>query len=342
MWGAAAIPPTMPGAGGFTFADPTPVMGMPAPGLAPVAPVIPGGAPTTPAASGALTTAAPNGLGAAPAGPQPVIPGQEGGRVRNAISRGREALGRVRERVSTPGSRGYNFVSDFAAGVSQPNEGRPLAAFLQGFAGAVGNSRGRAAAEAEAAAAAEERAYQRSRDADETAYERGRDTIEDERWRTENARAERTAEYANLRTEAEVLRIEREADRVLSPSEVISARTTANNWLNTQLDSYDNGITGVDANTRDLLTRQADNMYADLLEDAINGRTGGTAAGTTAPAGSTGAAATPTVHLQGIGTQAAPYSGNLTQAIIDGFPSGTWIRVPDPASPTGFMDYRKP
>lgn len=344
MWGAAAIPPVVPGGGGFTFADPTPVMGMPAPGLAPVAPVIPGKVAPVPAASGALTTAAPNGSGAAPTGPQPVIPGQEGGGARNAISRGREALGRVRERVSTPGSRGHSFVTDFAAGVSQPNEGRPLAAFLQGFAGAIGSSRSREAGQAAAAAEAERLAYDRARDADETAYDRGRDAIEDERWTRENDRAERAAEYANLKTEAEIRRIEREAERVLSPENIINARATATTWLNAQLDSYSDafGEDGLTAEVRTRLTRQADDMYATLLEDAMAGGTGGAAAGTTPVAGSTGAAATPTVHLQGIGTQVAPYTGNLTQAIIDGFPSGTWIRLPDPTSTTGFRDYQKP
>lgn len=321
---AAPSPTALPGGPGFTFANPAPVIGRPVPAPGPVAPVI----PAAPPAAAAAASPAPAG-GAAPA---PVIPGSAGGgRVRNAISRGREALGRVRERVGTTGPA-RDFVSDFAAGVSQPTEGGPFAAFLGGFARAVGNDRAREASRAAAAAAA-----------DETNYQRSRDQIEDERWNIENERATRTAEYANLRTQAEVRRIEREAERELTPAEIISARTTANNWLNTQLDSYDNGISGVDADTRERLTRQADSMYADLLNDAINGRAGGTVAGTTPGPGSTGATggATP-VHLQGLGTQTAPYYGNLTQATIDGFPSGTWIRVPDPASPTGFTDYRKP
>lgn len=324
---AAASPTALPGGPGFTFANPTPVVGMPVPSAGPVAPVIPGS--TTAPTPAAATAAAPGGGGAA--APAPVIPGG-GGRVRNAISRGREALGRVRERVSESGPA-RNFVSDFAAGVAQPTEGGPLAAFLGGFARAVGSDRARSAAEAEAAAAAEE-----------TNYQRGRDTVEDQQWAAEQEREQRNDEYANLRTQAEIRRIEREAARELSPGEVINARTAANSWLNTQLDSYKTSIGGgADDETRQRLTRQADEMYADLLEDALNGRTGGTASGTTPGAGSTAAGAAPTpVHLQGIGTQAAPYTGNFTQAMIDGFPSGTWIRVPDPASPTGFRDYRKP
>ena len=283
MWGAAAIPQPAGGAG-FTFADPTPVMGMPAPGLAPVAPVIPGNVAPVPAASGALTTAAPNGSGAAPTGPQPVIPGQEGGRVRNAISRGREALGRVRERVSTPGSRGYNFVSDFAAGVSQPNEGRPLAAFLQGFAGAIGSSRGRAAAEAEAAAAAEERDYQRSRDALEDARA---DRSEDRADRTLTLAERRAATDAkieqdrlaaerernrllNARTAAEIEEIERAASVLLTTEDLNEIETRTNAYLDSQRAlAIGNGFMPLDQARIDEINADAEQFRADLTEQYL-------------------------------------------------------------------------
>lgn len=364
MWGAAAIPPTMPGAAGFTFADPTPVMGMPAPGLAPVSPVIPGGAPATPAASGALTTAASNGSGAAPTGPQPVIPGQEGGRARNAISRGREALGRVRERVSTPGSRGYNFVSDFAAGVSQPNEGRPLAAFLQGFAGAIGSSRGRAAAEAEAAAAAEERAYERSRDA-----------IEDARADRGEARADRTLTLAERRAEQDAklerdrIAAENERNRLLNAktaAEIAELERAANTFLTTDdiydinrltIDDYNarraavlgNGFVPLNVTQLDQLDEEALQFKADLTEQyllangftpedyaAARGRSAATppAAGAPAPGAPAPAAAGPAPApmtfpgVGGAGTQAAPYVGATPSQVRQAFnaaPSGAYV-----------------
>jgi len=346
MWGAAAIPqPVGPGAG-FTFADPTPVMGMPAPGLAPVAPVIPGNVAPVPAASGALTTAAPNGPGAAPAGPQPVIPGQEGGRVRNAISRGREALGRVRERVSTPGSRGYNFVSDFAAGVSQPNEGRPLAAFLQGFAGAIGSSRGRAAAEAEAAAAAEERAYQRSRDAIEDARaDRGEDRADRtltlaERRAEQDAKIERERLAAenernrllNAKTAAEIAEMDRAAGGFLTGDDIHDInQLTINDYNARRAAVLGNGFVPLTIDQLDQLDAEALRFKTDLTEqyllangytleeyNAALGRGGATpaATGAAAPAAA-GPAATAPVTLPaplagvitGDGTEARPLTG---------------------------------
>lgn len=329
MWGAAAIPGTPPTGTGFTFASPIPAIGTPVPSLGPVAPVIPA---TTPAPIPAA------GVGAAPAAtaPAPVIPGNPsagGGPVRNALSR-------VRERVSTPGSRGHSFVTDFAAGVSQPNEGRPLAAFLQGFAGAIGSSRGRQAAQAEAAAAAEERDYQRGRDArDDARADRGEDradrtlTLAERRAETD-AKLERDRIAAenernrllNAKTAAEIAEIERAATTYLTPDDLNDIETQTNDYIAAQTKlAQGNAFVELDETEIDAINADAAQYRADLTEQyllangftpedyaAARGRTGTAAA---APAAAVDLTPLPRISgMDGVGTETQPYTGSTVNA----------------------------
>jgi len=325
MWG-------QPNAG-FTFADPSPLIGRPVPGPGPVAPVIPGAAPQiAPAGPPAVQTAA----GAAtPSGPQPIVPGQP---VRNAISRGREALGGLRERTGQPGPA-RDFVSDFAAGVSQPTQGGPLAAFLQGFAGAVGNDRSREAARAAAAAEAEEREYQRSRDAREDArLDRGEDRADRtltlaERRAANDAKIEQDRLAAerernrllNAKTAAEIATLERAANSLLTTDDLNDIEMRTNAFLDSQRAlAIGNGFMPLEQDRIDEINAMAEQYKAELTEQyliangygpedyaAVAPRAGGAPAGAAAPGapGATLAPLPPIPGMTGNGTQTQPYAG---------------------------------
>jgi hypothetical protein len=322
-------PATVPPIGVVQPIMPSGVPSIATPGLTPAAAAAPVVAPaSTPAAPASTATPAPVGTGRRP--------------IRDAINNIRD---RTQPSATGEARPGRDFVSDFAAGVAQPTQGGPMAAFLGGFAGAVGSDRAREAARAAAAVDAEERAYQREQDAlsnkrDDAAGRRADRTLtlteqRDQRAadqaaldsKNERARLEADAErnrLLNAKTAAEIAGLDRAAQALLTPGDLQDINTQSTNFYNARRQALiGNGFMPLNAEQLASLDAEYQQFKADLTEQYLvaNGhdpaeaaRLGGDAAvapaAATPPPGPDTATPLPTIPgLTGVGTQEQPYTG---------------------------------
>ena len=246
--------------------------------------------------------------------------------------------GPIRQRLGAIGDRGRQFlddhpraggaIRDFAAssGGFDPEDG-PFEAFANGFSNAINANGARRAAEAEGAAEAEQRAY-----------DRGRDTIEDARAARGEERdtarliadLERTIALNEL-TDAQIDDLMDEAENgALTPDQLLDLEVRVQAFYNDRIDSFvqvdplnPSQVTrGATDAQREIVERAANAYRAQLLRDMIGATEGrNPTPGAPAPAGAAppgGEAGVPAVDLEGEGTTAAPYTGAAGGAAFTG------------------------